>query len=190
MWPGFNSRSLHHMQLQFFSSVLCSKRCFLWYYGFPLSPKLLYPAFFGYHYLKLPDWLIGWCFDWLVLLIDWLQTCIGILSSIVLTAFALKRQDAKIWVQLKTLVVEGIYYRCKARIFQSHETKPDTFPNEIELETVHAGIFLMLNSFISSCGSDHVTDLQRSSFLFKHALTLSWKISTNICKVHIFSFRL
>ena len=155
-------------------SVLCSKRCFLWYYGFPLSPKPLYPAFFGYHYSKLPDWLIGWYFDWLVLLIDWLQTCIGILSSIVLTAFALKRQDAKIWVQLKTLVVEGIYYRCKARIFQSHETKPDTFPNEIELETVHAGIFLIFNSYISSCGSDHVTDLHQDlgnsprSFLNTH----------------------
>lgn len=157
--------------------------CTLFQEVFPLvlrfSPltKTLVPGFFWLSLCKitwLTDWMIFWLISVIDWLIDWLQTCIGILSSIVLTAFALKRQDAKIWVQLKTLVVEGIYYRCKARIFQSHETKLDTFPNEIELETVHAGISLIFNSYISSCGSDHVTDLHQDlgnsprSFLNTH----------------------
>ncbi|XP_068749134.1 LOW QUALITY PROTEIN: cation channel sperm-associated auxiliary subunit gamma-like [Montipora capricornis] len=65
--------------------------------------------------------------------------CIGILSTIILSAFVLKRQNANLWVQLKSVFAEGMYHRCRARIYNSPENKTDSLPTEIELETVNPG---------------------------------------------------
>ena len=39
MWPGFDSQTQHHMQVEFVGSLLCSERFFPGYSGFPLSLK-------------------------------------------------------------------------------------------------------------------------------------------------------
>ena len=39
MWPGFDSQARHHKWAEFVGSLLCSKRFFSRYSGFPLSSK-------------------------------------------------------------------------------------------------------------------------------------------------------
>ena len=39
MCPGFDSRTLRHMWVEFVGSLLCSERFFSEYSGFPLSPE-------------------------------------------------------------------------------------------------------------------------------------------------------
>ena len=70
-----------------------------------------------------------------------LQSCIGILATLILTLFALKRQEAKLWSQVKGVFAEGMYGTCRARMYSFRKNKVDTLANEVQLETVGRGIF-------------------------------------------------
>lgn len=71
-----------------------------------------------------------------------LQSCIGILATLILTLFALKRQEAKLWSQLKGVFAEGMYGTCRAKMYNFRKNKVENTPAiEVQLETVGRGIF-------------------------------------------------
>ena len=47
MWPEFNFQTQRHKTAGFVSSLLCSKRFFCGYSGFPLSPKPSFDLLLG-----------------------------------------------------------------------------------------------------------------------------------------------
>lgn len=61
------------------------------------------------------------------------------MATLILTFFALKRQEAKLWVLLRSVFAEGIYGRCMKRIYNFRENKVDILPNEIQLQKVVQG---------------------------------------------------
>ena len=76
-----------------------------------------------------------------------LQSCIGILATLILTLYLLKRQDAKLWRQLKSVlsVFQQVSVLCRifnirgARMMGMRGNRVDTQAGEIPLEAIHPG---------------------------------------------------
>ncbi|CAH3111707.1 unnamed protein product [Porites lobata] len=64
-------------------------------------------------------------------------SCIGILASLILMFFALTRQDARLWDQLKNLFTKRIFGTCREKIYNiRNKSKINPLGDQLRLQTV------------------------------------------------------
>lgn len=77
---------------------------------------------------------------WFFYVLFFLQSCIGILASLILMFFALTRQDARLWDQLKSLFTKRIFGTCREKIYNiRNKNKINPLGDQLRLQTVGRG---------------------------------------------------